>query len=73
MVIVRNVAVIPAPIKNSRLSYAMIVKAVSAESSFRLATRINKDFKDSEEKKWSRRTGEFKSFDELSKAKKDKS
>ena len=63
----------PAPIKNSRLSYAMIGNAVSAESSFRLATRINKDFKDSEEKKWSRRTGEFKSFDELSKAMKDKS
>ena len=73
MVIVRSVAVMPAPIKNSRLSYAMIGNAVSAESSFRLATRINKDFKDSEEKKWSRRTGEFKSFDELSKAKKDKS
>jgi hypothetical protein len=51
----------------------MIGNAVSVESSFRLATRINKEFKDSEEKKWSRKTEEFKSFDELSKAKKDKS
>ena len=51
----------------------MIGNAVSIESFFRLATRINKDFKDSEEKKWSRGTGELKSFDELSKAKKDKS
>ena len=73
MVIVRNVVDIPAPIKNLRLSYAMIGNAVSVESPFRFATLINKDFKDSEEKKWSRRTGEFKSFDELSKAKKDKS
>ena len=73
MVIVRKVVVIPAPIKNSRLSYAMIGNTVSVESFFRLATRINKDFKDSEEKKWSRRTGELKSFDEISKAKKDRS
>lgn len=73
MVIVRNVVVIPAPIENSRLSYSMIGNAMSVESPFRLANRINKDLKDSEEKKWSRRTGEFKSFDELSKAKKDKS
>ena len=73
MVIVRNVVDIPAPIKNLRLSYAMIGNAVSVESPFRFATRINKDFKDSEEKKWSRVTGELKSFDELSKAKKDKS
>ena len=51
----------------------MIGNAVSVESSFRLATRINKEFKDSEEKKWSRRTEESKFFDELSKAKKDKS
>ena len=51
----------------------MFGNAVSVESFFRLATRINKDFKDSEEKKWSRRTGELKSFDEISKAKKDRS
>jgi len=61
------------PIKNSHLSYKMIGNAVPVEFVFRLATRINKDFKDSEVKKRSRKTGKFKSFDELSKAKKDKS
>ena len=72
MVIGRNVAVMPAPIKNSRLSYAMVGNDVSVEFPFRLATRIKKDFKDSEFKKRSRRNGELKSFDELPKAKKDK-
>jgi DNA (cytosine-5)-methyltransferase 1 len=53
--------------------YKMIGNAVPVEFAFRLATRINKDLKDAEVNKRSRKTGDFKSFDELSKAKKDKS
>jgi hypothetical protein len=45
VVIERNVDVMPAPIKNSRLSYAMVGNDVSVEFPFRLVTRVKKTSK----------------------------
>jgi len=53
--------------------YKMIGNAVPVEFARRLADRISKDLKNSEVKNRSRKTGDFKSFDELSNSKKDKS